>query len=229
MAFEHGPERAVYGVAVHTTGNGIPDQAAKQNKHPLEVARAVYDGMGLIGPHYVIDPYGTVEQYCDPKLVRYHIGLTADDRRSYLDGYWVDDRNRIDPKVVTWWKQRWPGIKSPSHLYPGKSANEAYVGVEMIPCGRLLPAPGMIKPTFRWEHGTRPGFDGQRFSVEQYVALARLCKQLAAAHGLDLAKPGVLVGHEDVNPKQRPGWDPGGYNGTFSWGLVTGLLAAVPA
>lgn len=225
--FEVGPERVPYGICIHTTGNGIPEQSARTGKPPLEVARSTYLGMGLIGPHYVIDPYGTVDQYAPVDRVRYHVGLDPADRRSYLDGHWANDRNRIEPAVVAWWKARWPGVKSPSHLYPGKSANEAYIGIELIPAGRYVTVPGAIKQQWRWEHGTAPGFDGQRFSIEQYCALAKLCNQLAEQCALDLTKPGVLVGHEDVNPKQRPGWDPGGYNKTFSWNLLNGLLKHV--
>lgn len=225
--FEVGPSRAVYGICVHTTGNGIPEGAARQQKRPLEVARATYLSMGLVGPHYVIDPYGEVDQYAPVNRVRYHVGVEAEQRRSFLDGHWLEDKNRIPAAVTAWWQARWPGVQSPSHLYPSKRPNVDYVGIELIPCGRYVVQPGIVKSSWQWEHGTRCSFDKQRFSIEQYVALARLCNSIAEQNGLDLDRTGVLVGHEDLNPYTRPGWDPGDMNQTFSWGLLKGLLAAV--
>lgn len=187
----------------------------------LAAARKVYSAMGTVGPHAVIDPYGEVAVYAPFDVVRHHVGVSADQRRSFLDGNWVNDRNRIPLAVVDWWQQRWPGIKSPSHLYPSKSPNTDYVGVELIPAGTYVKDRGWV-----WHWGTRPGFDKQRFSVEQYVALAGLLRASAENYNLDLAKPGVVLGHEDLNPYTRPGWDPGDKLQTFSWSLLGGLLAA---
>jgi N-acetyl-anhydromuramyl-L-alanine amidase AmpD len=222
MDFEHGPTRAIYGICVHTTGGGIPDEVNRSGRTHLEVARETYSRMGLVGPHYVIDPHGAVEQYAPANVVRYHAGLEAEHRRSFLDGHWEEDANRIPRDVVAWWKARWAPIKSPSHLYPSKRPNLDYVGIELIPCGAHL------KGAWTWQHGTRVGFDKQRFSVEQYCALAKLCLQLAEENGLDLGKPGVLVGHEDVNPYTRPGYDPGDKTQAFSWNLLNGLIKRLP-
>lgn len=225
--FEVGPKRAVYGICLHTTGDGIPAEVAKTGKSHLEVARRVYLNMGLVGPHFVVDPFGQSEQYAPVERVRYHVGLAAEERRSFLDGHWLEDANRVPRAVVAWWQARWPGVKSPSHLYPGPSANKVYVGIELIPAGRYVKKEDHLASGWVFEHGTRPGFDKQRFSVEQYTATARLCNQIAEENGLDLDKPGVLVGHEDLNVYQRPGYDPGDMNQTFSWGLLKALLAAV--
>lgn len=220
---EYGPKRKPFGVAVHTTGDGIPAKAHKNGTDLLVTAREVYDGMGSVGPHYVIAPDGRVDFYTPANLTRHHVGLEPEHRRSFLDGHWEEDANRIDRKVVAWWKARWPNIKSPSHLYPSKSANQDYIGIELIPAGRYIDRKGW---TFDPRY-SKPGFDKQRFSVESYVALAKLLKQLALEHSLDYNQPGVLVGHEDLNPYTRPGWDPGDYNQTFSWGMVRGLLEAL--
>jgi hypothetical protein len=219
--FEHGPKRAIFGVAVHTTGNGIPDLVERTGRSHLDVARETYLKMGLVGPHAVIDPFGKVEHYVDPQLVRYHVGLEPEHRRSFLDGHWLEDRNRITTETVKWWQARWPGVQSPSHLYPGPSANKVYIGVELIPCGIY------VKNAWVWKHGTRPGFDNQRFSVEQYYSLAKLCNQWAEEYGLDLDRRGVLLGHEDLNVYTRPGYDPGDKIKAFSWSLLRGLLPLV--
>ncbi len=227
MEFEVGPSRAVFGLCLHTTGDGIPAEVAKSGKPHLQVAREVYSRMGLVGPHYVIDPYGNVEQYADVSRIRYHVGMEPEQRRSYLDGHWLEDKNRISAEVTAWWQARWPMFKSPSHMYPSKSPNKDYIGIELIPAGRYVPGKNVIAGRWAFEHGSRPGFDKQRFSVEQYCALAKLCNRLAEENGLDLEKAGVLVGHEDLNPYSRPGWDPGDKNETFSWKLLNGLLKHV--
>jgi N-acetyl-anhydromuramyl-L-alanine amidase AmpD len=222
---ETGPKRKVHGVCVHTTGDGIPSQAHTKGEHVLVTARRVYENMGTVGPHFIIDPAGTIEQYADPTLVRHHVGLEPEHRRSFLDGHWKEDANRIDRKIVAWWEVRWPGIKSPSHLYPSKSANEDYIGIELIPAGRYVPRSERVAGGWTFDpRYSKPGFDNQRFSVEQYTALVELLKRLEVQFNLDYVKPGVLVGHEDINPYTRPGWDPGDYNKTFSWGMVKGLL-----
>lgn len=223
MSIEHGDRRSVYGICIHTTGDGIPAAALRDTNHPLCTARAVYENMGLIGPHYVIAPDGSHEELCDPRLIRQHVGLAADVRRDFINGTWLNPSNRITPAVVSWWQERWPGVKSPSHLYPSRSANEDYIGIECIPAGSYSSAAG--KWTWRW--GSKTGFDQQRFSVECYRALAGLVLSLAGEFKLDLVKPGVLVGHEDLNPYTRPGWDPGSYNKTFSWDMLRGCMAVL--
>ncbi len=224
MPIETGPKREVFGVAVHTTGDGIPAKAMKDNEDVLSVARTVYENMGLVGPHYVVAPDGRVERYADPEYVRWHVGLEPEHRRSFLDGHFLEDRNRISSAVIAWWQARWPGVKSPSHLYPGDSANKAYIGIEMIPAGRYIRQPGGSTAWVFDSQYSKPGFDNQRFSVEQYVALAGLLKELAMKYNIDYSLVGRLVGHEDLNLYTRPGYDPGDYNKTFSWGMVRGLL-----
>lgn len=223
MPIESKGSRTVYGICVHTTGDGIPAQSLKENKPPLEAAREVYESMGMVGPHYVVDPFGATDTYCDPQLLRYHVGLEADQRRSFLDGNWRNDANRISPAVVSWWSALYPGVKSPSHLYPGPSANAVYIGIEVIPAGVYNGTAG-----WTWKWGSRPGFDQQRFSVESYRALASLVLRLADEFTLDLNKVGVLVGHESLNVYTRPGWDPGDMNHTFSWSMLRGLLTTLP-
>lgn len=219
---ETGPKRTVFGVAIHTTGDGIPAKAAKLAKDTMAVARGVYEEMGLVGPHYVVGPDGRTENYADPELVRYHVGLEPEHRRSFLDGHWREDANRIPRKVVAAWDAKHPGVKSPAHLYPGDSANKAYIGIELIPAGTYSKRGDWVfDPRF-----SKPGFDNQRFSVEQYVALARLLKELAFKYSIDYSLVGRLVGHSDLNPYTRPMWDPGDYNGTFSFSMVRGLLNA---
>lgn len=209
-----------FGVLVHSTGDGLAAKiaTAKEPHSALSVARSTYESMGNVGPHYCIEPDGGHEQYAATNTVRYHCAVPAQNRRSYLDGHWTADSNRIPKAVVEWWQREHPGVASPSHLYPGEHPNNAYIGIELIPCGVYA------KNSWQWRWGTPPGFDSQRFSVEQYCTLARLCIELAVEHSIDLGKVGRLVGHEDVSPYSRPGYDPGAYHNWFSWPLLRTLI-----
>ena len=226
IAFRHelptAGKRTVFGICVHTTGDGVPAAVERTGMPHHTVALATYTAMESVGPHFVIDPFGYVAQYADPGLIRHHVGLEAEHRRSFLDGHWTEDANRISRDCVAWWQARWPQFRSPSHLYPSDRPNKDYIGIELIPAGTYVKNKG-----WTFQHGSRPGFDKQRFSVEQYVALARLAQGLAEAYGIDLTKRNRLLGHEDLNPYTRPGWDPGDARQFFSWELLSGIMGAL--
>lgn len=219
---DHGPLKP-YGILLHTTGSGIIDAAQKKNKKPIDVAVDTYQQMAKdagVGPHYCIDPEGQIVQFRNDDEVAWHAGVSAVERRSFLDGSWETDNNRIDKLVVSAWKTRWGAAhKSPQHLYPTESPNHAYVGIELIPC----------REGSTWLYGSKPGFDNQKHSVEQYLAVAELCNDIAKHYGLDLSNPlsGTLVEHSSVNPYTRPGWDLGWTMGFFSENLLRGLLKAL--
>jgi N-acetyl-anhydromuramyl-L-alanine amidase AmpD len=151
----------------------------------------------------------------------WHASTSVEERRHYIQGTWKDqaaykhwavvdayNQNKI-PQLVRWWQERWPGKMSPQHLYPGKSPNASYVGVELVPC---LPTDIAIKG----------------FTVAQYAKLAKLAVGIATRHKFPDAwyNTARLAGHEDVNPMTRPGWDPGDYVGKFSWPTLIELIKA---
>ena len=209
--------RKPWGVMLHTTGGGLPDKAHHEGLSPLETARKVYGGMRE-GPHYVIAPDGAVERYRADDQIAYHCGVSPVDRRDFLTGHW---EARVGRGVVGWWRARWPGVLSPQHLYPSTSPNSDYIGVELIPClAQTKGNGGSLKPVF----GTPIGGERGRFTGAQYVAAALLTLQLCEAYSIPMRRRGRVVGHEDINPITRPGWDPGDMQGYWSWNTFWGIV-----
>lgn len=218
-----------WGLLLHTTGNGIPAKAVAESIHPLEAAVNVYRGMRE-GPHLILPPCGRVLQVRDLLEVSWHAGVSEAQRLKFLHEDWTTD---IDDHVVEWWRARWPGVKSPQHLYPTASPNLAYVGVEMVPCGIIKGA------EFRPLWG-KPAHPGARFTLAQYVAAADIALEMnrrfeifppeariyyTGPSSLGTLQLGARVcGHEDVNPVTRPGWDPGSLTGAWSWELFNEIL-----
>ena len=206
----------VHGLMVHSTGDGIPREAVKRGETLTQTAIDVYGNMGTVGPHYCISPNGDVVQFREVNRIAHH--CKQEHRREFLDGSWETDYNRLSRTVVDWWKARWPGVKSPAHLYPGVRPNDVYIGVELIPAGTYTKsAAGSTNWTPFPDHADHIPGRAQRYTIEQYLALARLIVSLGLS-------PDQLVGHEDVEPYNRGGYDPGAYHGWFSWPLINGLV-----
>lgn len=209
---------APFGAVIHTTGDGPPAAAERDGRDPLEVAVEVYSNM-TEGPHFVVGPSGTIVQVRDTDVVAWHTGVSAVHRRDFLSGHW---ENLVANDLVSWWKARWPGVKSPSHLYPGPTPNAVYYGIECVPAGTYFR--GVWKPT----NGATVAPTGKRnrFTTAQYLACAGLVLNLAfhQPKGFDPQAVGRVVGHEDLNPITRPGWDPGGFQDFWSWPLFWDLV-----
>ena len=203
-----------YGLLIHSVGDGLAVKCLKSGD-PVASTIETYAAMKE-GPHYAIVPDGTIIRFANHLEVRYHAATSPADRASFLDGSW-ETSAKVPKGVVDWWKLRWPGVKSPQHLYPGKTPNQAYIGIELIPCG--------VYQGNSWEPvmGT-PATPRGRFTGQQYGALAVLALMLHAQLGIDIFEPRRMLGHEDVNPITRPGWDPGSYHGWFSWSLFRGIF-----
>lgn len=195
-------EMPPFGLCVHTTGSQVPVDARTENRPAMEVALDVYT-RGPNAAHYVIDHDGVLAQVVPENVIAWHAGRygpRGEDRRAqYLSGEW---EKLCSPTAVAKWKERWGAtFKSPQHLYPGESANAAYVGVELIPTIKGLGTPS---PT-----------SGGVFTEAQYEMLVKLAADLAQRHGWPAgwAAGARLVGHEDVGlidrHDTRGGWDPG--------------------
>lgn len=176
-----------YGLCVHTTGRQIVKRAHRQGVSPVSLAIKHYRRSS--GVHYLIDYDGTIHQFVRDDRRGAHVGISRTERECYLDVSWVLDVPRATLEL---WQTRW-GQKSPQQLYPGKSPNGAYIGVELLP--RL---------------------DG-RFTLAQYRSLARLWIDICQRHDLHARyyyPDSRLLGHEDLDAygrwhKHIGGWDPG--------------------
>lgn len=198
------PDRTVpvYGVVVHTTGRGIVDKALAKGADPLYYAASYYLDPKPYGAHYVIGWDGTILQLADDHEKMWHVGLNKKERKAFLNGNW---ESTVSPKFLKHWKAKWRSqYKSPSHLYPGKSINNVYVGIETVPL--VFPNPDGAVP-YVPEYGL--------FTTEQHKSIAKLSSDIAQRwkfpNGWE--RTGRFVGHEDVNPLRRSnkigGWDPG--------------------
>jgi len=188
----------VYGVAVHCTGSSLITKALTHGADCLEYAIAYYLRPDSYFAHYVVGFDGTIAQIADEHEHAMHIGLPAVDRQAYLLGTW---KKKLPTKYVAAWTARWPQYKSPSHLYPGKSPNAAYVGIELLP----------------WQAGCpgTPHGPALRYTTEQHDATAALVRDVATRWEFPdgWERTGRLACHEDISPLTRTnkvgGWDPG--------------------
>jgi len=198
-----GRTRTPWGFLVHTTGGGITALAKKQKRRPIDVAIETYiasqngsNGYLWGGPHYVLEHDGTLHQIAPDDVLTAHAG--GGNRTAYIDGTWVD---KCSPPTVAAWREQWPNHKHPYQLFPSKSPNNDYVGIECIPIGEGL--------------GGEPMVPCLRFTKAQNDAFIALGQDFGSRHGWPAGWPGTsrLLGHEDVDPinrhDPRGGWDPG--------------------
>lgn len=203
-----------WGLGVHTTGRGILARAHREDMEPIEAALKWYRAIRRSGVHYVTDYDGCIYQMLDDNIRGAHIGLSRRDRQDYLSGRWTIGQSA---EALAMWRARWPGKKSPQHLYPTRSPNGCYVGVELLP----LAAEDV-------------GDDGLWFTPAQHVAVRNLAWDLAHRHrwpeGWQWSAR--LLGHEDLTPHSRwqlrGGWDPGALRDIprFGWARVRGATVS---
>lgn len=198
-----GSARRVWGVLFHTTGGGITPLAKKRGESPIDVAVKIYvnsqngsNGYFWGGPTYVMDHDGQLHQLAPDEIYTNHCG--GKHRDEYLSGAWI---KKAHPAAVAQWHAHWgPRYKNPYQLFPSKSPNADYVGIEMIPCGD-----GFGEPM-------RPGL---RFTQHQHDSAVEIAGDLGVRHHLPSGwhRTSRLLGHEDVDILNRMdklgGWDPG--------------------
>lgn len=228
--------RKVFGVVVHTTGSGVYKPAlVEKHGSAFKVALAVYASPSMSVAHYVIDyETGKIAQVVDDGLIAPHCGIDGWQLQAMADGSWDDDRlsdaahrlfrdyvsenaplPRPPSKVaLALWKARWQTpagyYRAPRYIYPSKSPNADFCGIE------LIPAP--------------PGYPHQiRYSDVQLNSLAHLVHDLQNRWDCRMRKIGEsfptprLLGHEDLDPFDRwdsaGGWDPGAlrHQPRFDW------------
>lgn len=199
-----------FGLAIHQTGRTIVERAVQRGMEPIEAAAKYYQSG--YHSHYLIGWDGTIHQFFADTIPGAHIGVSAAERELVLKGAW--ELNFEGTAALRLWRERWPGYKSPQHLFPTKSPNQAYIGVELLP--------------------SRQGETW--FTDDQLQAVIDLAKNRAEAHGWPLGweETPRLVGHEDVDPYGRwqpsGGWDPGALREKprFDWAAIRAGLAEIP-
>ena len=194
--------RSPWGVLIHTTGRGVVAQAKAEKRKPLDVAIGIYiesqnglNGYFWGGPAYVIDHDGSCHQLAPDNALTAHAG--GGNREAYMSGHWTA---KCSGATLSAWRTKWPKYKHPYQLFPSRSPNTDYVGIEMIPIGSGFGSP--MQP-------------GLLFTKEQHDAAAALAKDIGQRHGFpdDWQHTSRLLGHEDVDILERMdshgGWDPG--------------------
>ena len=194
-------KKGVYGITFHTTGGGIPSEAAKKKVDPGLYAVDYYTKAGD-GPTYVIDWAGNIYAVTsDENWVTWHVG-TVEHGASLKDGTW---RSKVSPNTVIAWEKRWGKDRNPlgpkGILPNGYAPNDSTIGVEMVPA---------------YSGGTKyTDTKGEtRFTIAQHRAAAALAADVARRYKWPSDWPKTRVfGHEDLCPPGRSdkngGWDPG--------------------
>lgn len=199
----------IWGVVVHTTGQGLPKAAAEVGLYPTIYAVGHYTKSH--GTHYVNGwggvARGDLLQLADEREQANGVGM-GDTRASVAAGTW---RKTVSPAWLRNWEKQWGADKTPMKLLPGtQTANACYVHVECIP---VIPVFSKTTPA--------PWKPGLRFTKEQHDAIVALVKDVAARNKWPAewktSQPSRLVGHEDIGPiassmnrfDKNGGWDPG--------------------
>ncbi len=206
--------RPVFRLVVHCTGRSIVERALRRGVDPLEHAIAYYRSAAC-SCHYIGGHDGTLVQItADDRRVP-HVGVSAAERQLYLSrtrGCSADAR--LSRSAAQMWHSRW-ACASPQHLFSGPSANDAYVGIELLPLERRRD-------------------NGLWYTDEQHELVAGLAEDLRVRHGwpawpTQLPCP-RLLGHEDLDAFGRwdraGGWDPGALRRLprFNWSVVADLI-----
>lgn len=216
--------RTPWGLLLHTTGGGVTAKAKRTGRSPVSIAIEVYlssqNGSGGYlwgGPHYVLDHDGVLYQIAPDDVITHHAG--GPDRAHYVSGAWT---KRCSAAAVEQWRLAWPEHTSPATLYPSRSPNSDFIGVEMIPVGD--------------GYGVAAG-PGLRFTQAQLDTVDKLARDCAERHQWPAGwyETSRLLGHEDVQPIRRHDrkgtWDPGYLRAApyFSFPAVRARLRTPPA
>lgn len=190
---------AVYGIALHTTGSGLPRDAIAQGKDPFQYGVDWYRSH-TEGPTYLIGWNGQIAAITpDERMKTAHIGIKSDEVQPIINGGW---RAMVPPQTAAMWNRRWGASRNPLDLIAGYLPNDVLVGIEMIPT---------TDGSTSWATPLRPGL---RFTGKQHAAARELAADIAQRHSLPVTWRWTrLFGHEDINPLRRSdaggGWDPG--------------------
>lgn len=183
--------------------------------------------------HYVIDKEGVLYQFVEEENQAWHAGIKAPVQAQYdkpgngwrkllyhfdwatypADSVWLDSdltpvpsRSEATfagrPGGLEWpdygyFRARWGENAKPVNYDVSKRPNDYAVAIEILSFGAKNPSPNA-------------------YTENMYATLSALVTEICGRYGIPQTK-GRVVGHEDVNPVQRYGWDP---NQGFDWSRV---------
>ena len=187
-----------------------------------------------VSAHYLITPSGELFQFVQDTERAWHAGIDSNTERLYRQGFaawsrylkyfpwyraypndavYVDgDLNPVWDKTeavfvatndgTTWqhfdyFEQRWPDMEIPVNFDVDTDPNNYSIGIELLSVGAKTK-------------------NRTAYTDKMYKTLARLIQNLSDKYEIPQTK-GRIVGHEDVNPIGRFGWDP---NSGFDWTRV---------
>lgn len=185
-------------------------------------------GSAKTSAHYVIQQDGTISQFVPETRAAHHSGIRyyiaslyengsrhwrkylryfswssryPDETSVYLDKFLnvvekgpdaalVVRRDGSDWPDFDYFEARWPGQASPVGFEEDDGRpNDHSIGIEIVSFGQTQP-------------------DSNAYSEAMYASLAMLVDDICERHDIP-KRPPFVVGHEDVNPVERWGWDPG--------------------
>ncbi len=210
-------------IVIHVTG-----------EESLKKVKAIYLRKNSVSPHYLVTPSGQLFQFVKDAERAWHAGIEPNIRKLYRRGYdqwspylryfdWYEgypknavyldgDLQPVSQKTravfvttnerTSWpdfryFHRRWRGRDIPVNFDIDPDPNNYSIGIELLTKGAKRK-------------------NKKAYPRKMYNALSALLKNLSGKYGIP-RKKGRVVGHEDVNPVGRFGWDP---NSGFDWARV---------
>jgi len=210
-------------IVIHVTGTNDLNSVKKTFLAPHSVSA-----------HYLVTPSGELFQFVKDRGRAYHAGIDTNTRKLYRKGYdkwsgylkyfnwyqgYPDDAIYLDGDAKPVWdkheaffvthrdkgpwtdfsyfRQRSPNVEVPVNFDIDPDPNNYSIGIECLSVGAKTK-------------------DETAYPDEMYKALDSLIGNLCHEYGIPRTKERI-VGHEDVNPIGRFGWDP---NAGFDWAMI---------
>lgn len=200
-----GPARAL---VIHTTGGGVVrrherEGARYHEETPFDTACRVYRTIMDASGHYVVGQAGQIAQVVPEDLCAWHVG--GGRSAPYWSRWGWGHGERYD-----WWRERWPGLDSPRDLADGHLWDPYVIGPGLAARARAPRSWGR-RSANAWSVGVEVEH-ADEWAPEAWRSLARLVGDVAARHGIPLAREHVPT-HSDVHPLSRTTrygspWDP---------------------
>lgn len=208
-------------VVVHITGTAN-----------FEAARAAFmNSNNQASAHYCIDRNGDLYQFVSEDDVAWHAGIHKSAEAVYAprDGDWRKYKryfswhNKYPADAVFLDKQKQPCAREHAALvmradgspWPDYDYFNARWGEKLEPLGYEL-SKAVNQRTIGIETVGYGGSSPAAYTDAMYETLAKLVADICERHNLP-RRFGPVCGHEDVNPVERWGWDPGP---GFDWSRV---------